>query len=228
MIKAKEYISLHEVLSRVLRHPMLQSVDLEQAVQYAVEFMSMFGLPSFFEDRIDEIEIKDYRGLIPCDVISVNQVRDKRTGICLQAMSGTFYNGKERLHQEGGFKIQNKIIYTSFKDGMVEMSYKTFILDCDGIPLVPDNQTFLKCLESYIKEIVFTIKFDMGQLNQNVLNKAQQDYAWYAGKLKAEFTIPSLSEMETLKNSYNTMISKQHEFKSGFTTLGEIEKINRH
>ena len=91
-----------------------------------------------------------------------------------------------------------------------------------------DNPVFLKTLESYIKREVFTILFDMGKINGNVLQNTQQQYAWLAGQLQSEFTIPSVSEMESIKNSWCTLIQRTHEFDNGFSSLGRRENIKLH
>jgi hypothetical protein len=77
MVKEFKYIKIYEVLSRVLRHPLLQEVTLESAVQYALDFIYIFGLPEMFADKVAPVEIKNYRGELPCDLISINQVRSK-------------------------------------------------------------------------------------------------------------------------------------------------------
>lgn len=43
-----------------------------------------------FEDKEAEIHIEDHRGLLPCDLISVNQVMNKRTKRCMRSTTDTF------------------------------------------------------------------------------------------------------------------------------------------
>ena len=49
-----------------------------------------------------------------------------------------------------------------------------------------------KALEAYIKKESFTVLFDMGKIQPQVLQHAEQQYAWLAGQLQAEFSIPSV------------------------------------
>jgi hypothetical protein len=56
------------------------------------------------------------------------------------------------------------------------------LLDEDGFPLIPDNQSFKKALEYYIKREYFTILFDIGVITAPVLTNAEQRYAWYVGQ----------------------------------------------
>ena len=88
-----------------------------------------------------------------------------------------------------------------------------------------DNSVFLKALEAYIKREVFTILFDMGKITPAVLQNTQQQYAWLAGQLQSELTIPSISEMESIKNSWCTLLQRTTEFREGFKNNGSQEYI---
>ena len=79
MVKEFKYVKIYEVLSRVLRHPLLQDVSLESAIQYTLDFIYIFVLPEMFSDKTACIQIKEYRGLLPCDLISINQVKSKNS-----------------------------------------------------------------------------------------------------------------------------------------------------
>lgn len=232
MINEISYINIREVLSRILRHPLLQDISLEQAIQYTIDFIGIFGMPKLYQDKEEVLHIEDFRAKLPCGLISINQIKECKTGICLRSMTDTFMPREHhdrvtgyRLPQELSFKTQGQVLYVSFKTGDVLVSYKAIPIDKDGFPLLIDNPVFLKALEAYIKKEEFTILFDIGKITPAVLQNTQQQYAWLAGQLQSEFTIPSISEMESIKNSWCTLIQKVSEFDSGFKSLGDKEKI---
>lgn len=238
MIKDVQFISIKEIVSRLLRHPLLQSLDLEQATQYTVDFLHILGLEEFFEDKEVEIHIEEYRGLLPCDLLQVTQVKDKKTGLCLRSTTDSFkpdntnrgkygHNGYRTI-EEFTYKTQNRVIYTSFKEGDVIVAYKAIAVDEEGYPMVIDNSTFLKALELYIKQELFTVLFDCGKINGQILQNTQAEYSWYVGKCEAEFSTPSVSEMESIANSWNTLIQRTTEFDRGFKNLGSREYLRRH
>lgn len=232
MIKEYTYISIKEVLSRILRHPLLQDLTLEQAVQYTLDFIGIFGLPKLYQDKEEVIHIEEFRGVLPCDLISINQVKECKSGVCMRSMTDNFMprehydkNVGYKVPQELTFKTQGQIVYTSFKTGDILISYKSIPVDKDGFPLLIDNPVFLKALEAYIKREAFTILFDMGKIAPAVLQNIQQSYAWLAGQLQSEFTIPSQSEMESISRMWNTLIQRTSEFNNGFSSLGNKEYI---
>lgn len=232
MIKEYTYISIKEVLSRILRHPLLQDLTLEQAVQYTLDFIGIFGIPKLYQDKEEVIHIEEFRGVLPCDLISINQVKECKSGVCMRSMTDNFMprehydkNVGYKVPQELTFKTQGQIVYTSFKTGDILISYKSIPVDKDGFPLLIDNPVFLKALEAYIKREAFTILFDMGKIAPAVLQNTQQQYAFLAGQLQSEFTIPSISEMESIKNSWCTLIQRTSEFTTGFKNNGDKEYI---
>ena len=66
MVKEIKYVNIRELLSRVLRNKLLQEFTLEQAVQYTIDFIGLFGFSDLYEDKEAEVEICDYRGKLPC------------------------------------------------------------------------------------------------------------------------------------------------------------------
>ena len=225
MVSEFNYISIKEVLSRLLRHPLLQDLSIETAIQYTLDFFAAMGLPNIYADKVTTICIDNFRGILPCDLIAINQVRLARNGVCLRAMTDSFNGTHPEDNGELSFKTQGSVIFTSFKTGDIELSYKAIPTDDDGLPLLPDNPIFLKTLELFIKKEWFTILFDMGKISPAVLQNTQQSYAFAAGQCNNEFMIPSVSEMEAFTRMYNTLIPRVNEFNKSFRHMGDREYI---
>lgn len=225
MVSEFNYISIKEVLSRLLRHPLLQDLSTEAAIQYTLDFFAAMGLPNIYADKVTTICIDNFRGILPCDLIAINQVRLARNGVCLRAMTDNFNGTHSEDKGELSFKTQGSVIFTSFKTGDIELSYKAIPTDDEGLPLLPDNPVFLKTLELYIKKEWFTILFDMGKISPAVLQNTQQSYAFAAGQCNNEFMIPSVSEMEAFTRMYNTLIPRVNEFNKSFRHMGDREYI---
>ena len=225
MVSEFNYISIKEVLSRLLRHPLLQDLSIETAIQYTLDFFAAMGLPNIYADKVTTICIDNFRGILPCDLIAINQVRLARNGVCLRAMTDSFNGTHPEDNGELSFKTQGSVIFTSFKTGDIELSYKAIPTDDDGLPLLPDNPIFLKTLELYIKKEWFTILFDMGKISPAVLQNTQQSYTFAAGQCNNEFMIPSVSEMEAFTRMYNTLIPRVNEFNKSFRHMGDREYI---
>lgn len=219
MVTNYDYVNIREILSRILRHPLLQDLSLEAAIQYTVDFFHILGLPTTYIDRIETLKVEDYRCALPVDLISINQVMFN--SICVRSMTDTFVTKSSNYT----FKVQGRVLYTSFKEGDIEISYKAIPVDEEGYPLLPDESTFLRALELYIKKQWFTILFDMGKINQAVLQNTQQEYAFAVGACNNTYTIPSVNEMESITNMMNQLIPRFNEFRNGFKGLGNKEHL---
>mgnify|MGYP007132754016 CR=1 FL=1 len=228
MVSEYNYINIREILSRILRHPLMQDMNLETAIQFTLDFIACMGLPKTYIDKHTIIDIEDYRGKLPCDCVAINQVRDCNSGVCMRYMTDNFNGTHDEYRGELTFKTQGMIIYTSFKKGRIEISYKAIPVDEDGLPLLPDNAIFLKALELYIKKEWFTILFDMGKISNAVLQNTQQEYYAKAGQCNNEFMIPSVSEMEAITRMWNNLIPKNTHFDRGFRNEGSREYLKLH
>ena len=226
MIKENNnYVNIRELLARVTKHSMLKTIDLEEAIRYVVDFISIVGCPTFYLDKEVDITIEDYRGLMPCDLVSIVQVKDKNTGFCLHSMTDSFTPKEDTFNKELSFKTQGNVILTSFRTGEITISYKALPVDETGIPLLIDNANFLKALELYIKKEKFSDLYDEGKIREGVMIKAERDYAWAVAQCEKEFIMPSISELQSITNMWNTLIPRVREFDSGFTKLGNRQYI---
>ena len=82
-------------------------------------------------------------------------------------------------------------------------------------------------MKAYIKKEYFGIQFDLGKINLSVMNRADQEYAWYVGQAQSELIMPSIDEMESITNMWNRLIDvNQH--RHGFLHEGTAEYIRIH
>lgn len=237
MVTEIQYTSIRRVLDDLLDHPMLSSLTLEQVVRYTLKFISRHGYSKLYQDKQEEVDIHEFRGLLPCDLISIIQVKDLHSGLCLRSMTDNFIPQmhddkcqREHIHYhtELSFKTQGRVLFTSFPEGKVEIAYKAIPVDDDGFPLLIDNETYLDALEAYIKMKVFTIKFDQQKIPAGVYQNAQQEYAVAARLLQSEMTTPSTAEMESISRMWETMIPRVRQFDNGFRDLGSREYLRKH
>lgn len=222
-IMAEQYINIKVILDRILRHPLMQDLSLETAVDYTIDFMRIVGMPRMFTEKVVRITIDKYRALLPCDYYQTIQVRIPG-GHALVYSTDSFHMSNKG--NSSTYKIQGNIIYTSIESGELELAYLAISTDADGYPLLPDNSSFTRALELYIKKQWFTILFDLGKITSAVLQNTQQEYAWAVGDCQSEFNRMSIDQMEAFSNSWRTMILRDHQHSSGFIGDGSRQTLN--
>lgn len=220
------YVSIKVVLDRLMRHPLMQDISFETVVDYIVDFLRITGIPKLFLEKTVQLPLVDYRTLLPCDLVSINQVKDLETCTCMRASTDSFHYGTSGPSSlDPTFKVQGNVLFSNRKNGNIEISYKAIAVDDEGYPLVPDDSSVLRAMELYVKSQWFTILFDLGKIQPAVLQNTQQEYAFAAAACHNSLVMPSLSEMESITNSWNTLLLRTNEFRDGFVNNGAKELI---
>lgn len=229
-------ISIKTVMDKITRHPLLKDIPFDTVLDYSIDFIRIVGIPLFFQEKVEKIEIKEWRGLLPCDFYEIIQVRMLNKGQFPDGVNPAFrystdsfhYSDRKPLATDPTYKIQGNCIFTSIKEGTIEIAYRAIQLDDDGYPVIPDDSIFTRALEAYIKLQWFTIQFDMGKINQAIMQKAEQDYSWYVGQCQNSLRVPTIDQMESLSNVWNTLFIRSTEQPRGFLHSGAKELIKVH
>ena len=148
-------------------------VSFETILDYLVDFIQIVGCPQLYEEKTQVISIKDYKGLLPCNYVSMIQVRnapppddhiaDDYPGIrrhsAYRYAGDSFHMSPDKPDVGRGgtdltYKIQGCIIYTSTKDKPIEIAYHAIATDPEGYPLIPDNPSFMRafCFSASVME----------------------------------------------------------------------------
>lgn len=237
--------NIRRILDRIMRHPMLRDIPFETAVEYTVDFIELLGTPAIYNEKTAIIKVDDWRGELPCDFHRMIQVRaagNQHHRSCRDIIwnitpvyrytGNSFHMSSRKPNQmmagEFTYMTQGMFIFTSTKNVDLEIAYTAFATDEEGYPLLPDNTSFLRGLENYIKLQWFTMKFDMGEISQAVLQNTQQEYAWAVGDAQSEFSRLDLDKAETLFNSFKTLLPRNYEHWKGFFDNGSKEIWKNH
>lgn len=236
------YISIKQIADDLLEHPMLKDLNFERIINHTIHFMRKVGAPKSFIEKVAELQIDDYRALLPCDFYKMIQVKNNKgvyryTSDSFHLEKPTLHNHERYInechhpkhnHDEFTYKIQGNVIFTSNKKGKLTISYLALPLDENGFPLIKDNSPYIEALQAYIKEKQFTILFDQGKINIQILENAKREYAWAVGQAQTSLIMPSIDEMESITNMLTTLIPKVTQHSKGMKYLGTKEYIRRH
>lgn len=228
--------NIRRILDRVMRHPLMKDIPFETAIEYAVDFIELMGTPGIYTEKTAKIKVDDWRGELPCDYYNMIQVRDgvdekhRHPGFTYRYSSDSFHLSPDHRHHDTShtYKIQGHCIFTSTRKTTLEIAYHAFAVDDEGLPLLPDNASFLRGLENYIKLQWFTILYDIGRIPRDVLANVQQEYAWAAGDAQSEFSRLDLDKAETLANSFNMLLPRNGMHLNGYYDNGSKELWKTH
>lgn len=224
------YTNIKLIMDRITRHPLMQDIPFETVVDCAVDFIRIVGTPPSFVNKVEVLKVERYRAELPCDFYEMIQVRDAKSGWAFRYTSDSFHlSGQKPQLSDLTYKIQNNVIFTSIERGDIEISYMALPVDDEGYPLIPDNSSYTRALEAYIKRYWFTIQFDLGKINAQVMNKADQDYAWAVGQAQTDLIRPTIDQMEMISNMWNKFLpDTTRDHRTGFLHEGTQEHIRIH
>lgn len=199
-------ISIKQIMDDLLDHPMLQDLSLERAINYAVEFMRIVGMPTAFEEVTETISVTEYAAEIPYNCYKLLAIKKDNKVLSLHSSTPVYgYNVEKDLTD--CYTIRGNQIHTSFNEGEISITYLSIAVDQeDGFPLIPDIASYIRALELYIKKKWFTILFDLGKINASIYNNVKQEYAFAVGQAQSELVAPSAEEMEVLTKMWNSLL----------------------
>lgn len=231
-------ISLKKVLWKVLNHPLANDLTYDIAAEYAIEAMEILGVPFSFIDKVTEpyLIIENNKAALPADLITINGIRvlqsdnlPERSAIALRYASDIYHTSDlKNTVDEFTYKIQNGVIYTSFPEGCIEISYKAIPTDKDGYPLIPSNMKYRLALEYYILYRYLAPLCDIGKVTDKAFNRITQEKCFYMGAADTSMKLQGADHLETILNGINRLIVNSSAHKNFFKGSGEKERIKKY
>jgi hypothetical protein len=224
-------VSIKQVADRLLQNPVMSDVTWEFIVSNAVECMRIVGTKPMFVSETETIEIKNFRGDLPINMIKlVSAMKVEDNGLVpmssnedtLATHYGSFSSSPTSV---GGdkYSLNNSKIFPTFEKGKVVLVYDTIATDEECFPLIPDNPELLRAIRLYIRYQWFDILNDMDKISGQKLNKAETEYAYAVGQAQSNLQMPTEDEMETLVNSITQILPSRTQHADRFRFLGKQE-----
>jgi hypothetical protein len=228
--------SIQYIVEKVFRDTgIAEGVDIYDAIEWAAEAMELIGAPQSYQERVCPIDITDGRGDLPCDLHLIMQTRIK-TADGYVPMRYATDNFHAKVHCDDStdlscsshytYRVSDDCIFVDFDGGTLQMAYLAFQTDDKGWPVIPDDIKFVKAVEYYIREKIDYKLWRTGKVPQQVYEKTAQDQVWYLGAAQTRGVMPSVDEMENLKNNWIRLIPKINQHDDFFSTLGNPEQRN--
>jgi hypothetical protein len=236
--------SIKYVIEKVFRDTgVVEGIDVYDCVEWSAECLELIGAPQAFEEKVGTIDIVDYRGKLPCDLFLIIQsrVRDTvddagKTSIVYQAMryaTDTFHRARHenkapdlKIRAAFTYSLSDDCIFTNFPQGTVQLAYKGFATDENGWPKIPDDIKFVKAIEYYLREKIDYRLLRAGKIQERIWMETQRESLYYIGAAQNRANLPSIDEMENIKNNFTRLMPRNQQHDDFFSTLGEPEARN--
>jgi len=102
-----KYVSIDRIMEGIFRdYAWTHEIDWVDAMEWAGEAMDLIAAPKQYVEKVTDgneaighpcpIEIKKYRGKLPCGLVQITQIREKSTKIPLRYSQDNFHRGLEK------------------------------------------------------------------------------------------------------------------------------------
>jgi len=271
--KSVTYVSMDLIANKILRHPMMKSLNYEDVIDHAVTVLKLMKVPGIYKESSHFAAIENHLVRIPSDALNLKKVEfvhsnggqtpmtvssnslakqfgllqqktayqksvestmdyseEIRTDPSISSVNKTFAVptiSTEPVTNSFKYSVNNQHVVCSMKDGGVMLLYDVINADENGIPIIPNSESVIKAITSYIKVQVFEVLVDMNKISERSLTRAEQEYTWYIGQSQTEFQgISSEDEMESFLNAHIGLFNTSSLHSDRYESSSDKEVIN--
>jgi len=235
-----KYIDVSYIIERVYRDTGFDlEIKYDEVIEWVWDVISLVGAPNAYVDKItngdtgmpDPITIVDYRGTLPSDLHHIVFARDYDTKMPMICKSSSFVKDTETVYvkeSQYSYTVNESYMFTSFETGEVELNYKAFPTNNLGMPLVPDDIKFVMATQAYVAERIGFRLWMQERLSRDRYEKLGQERDWYIGAASTKARIPSIDEMEAIKNRFLRLKINPNFHDASFTYSADKERLILH
>jgi hypothetical protein len=245
--------NIDAVIEELYREYGFENIDKGEVAEWIFKAMSLIGTPYPFPDKPGELDIIEYKAVLPVDLYSILGVREKTTGLNFRENTNLFqsfglpayvlgsevetadvdpltdinydtYIGSEYASEYFTFKTQGNYIFTGMQNGTIEIAYKAIPIDIiTGMPLIPDDVRYIRGVVSFIAERIAFRMYLKDMLTERKYDLIRTDYLFNIGSAKNTCHALSPARMETLINRWKSTYLGPEHFDDGLAFLGSRE-----
>jgi hypothetical protein len=139
---------------------------------------------------------------------------------------------------EHTFYIENNYLITDIRSvntcdtcndkSKVCIAYLGMLVDDEGYPMIPDDVYFQEACASYVTYRLDYQDWRKGQIPDKVFQKSEQDWLFYVNSARGAANMPSIAQLENLKNVMVRLIPKMNEYNNFFVNNSQQERRFRY
>ena len=116
-------------------------------------------------------------------------------------------------------------IVTNIPHGFVKIAYYAIYCDEDGMPMIPDLESYKEAIMWYITMKYYYPKYLKGEINQAQYYDMKHSWNYYRKQAYGEAQMPGVDDLESIKNIYNKLYPELDDHDMFFSTTGDEQHI---
>jgi hypothetical protein len=235
------YITLKALIAKLYRDLGLTTeINESHVIEWTSESLLMIGSYYQYSEIKECLDLKDGKVRLPDNFYRIIDIAYKNRPLHWASPSAlTQYGCEESVIPvcctENNFYINNNYIITDIKASnlytsepeTIAITYLGIPVDDEGYPMIPDDVYFMKACAAYITYMMDQREWRKGNITDKVVQKSESDWLFYVNSARGSANMPSIAQLENLKNVWVRLIPKQNEYSQFFANNNKQEKRYR-
>ena len=116
-------------------------------------------------------------------------------------------------------------IMTNIPCGFVKISYYAIFTDSEGMPMIPDIESYKEAIFWYVTMKLMYPKKLRGQISQGDYYDIRNSYNFYRKQAYAEAMMPGVDDIESIKNTWTKLYPEFDDHDTFFSTTGDEQNV---
>lgn len=150
---------------------------------------------------------------------TVGTVNGQYTNGTVGHRDGTMFSNELQYMTKPGY------IMTNIPCGFVKISYYAIFTDSEGMPMIPDIESYKEALLWYLGVKHYYPKKLRGQISQGDYYDIRNSYNFYRKQAYAEAMMPGVDDIESIKNTWTKLYPEFDDHDTFFSTTGDEQNV---
>lgn len=150
---------------------------------------------------------------------TVGTVNGKFVGGAIGHRDGTMFSNELQYTTKPGY------IMTNIPTGYVKISYSAIYTDEDGMPMIPDLESYKEALLWYVTLKLMYPKKLKGQISQGDYYEMKNSWNFYRRQAYAEAMMPGVDDLESINNIWTKLYPEVNDHGTFFSTSGDEQNL---
>lgn len=235
-----QYTTVERVIEKLQDWYGFDEVDKISIIEHICDIAGYLNIPESFVDKFTTVDIENYRAALPTDFYSLNpgSVMEVDSACVLRES----FDLMTRFDIDDDYSttdvpdtilytylIKQGYIFTGLEETTLEIAYKAFPIDTDGYPMIPDDSKAIRAAVDYIAGKIAMKYWLKDRLSEVKYREIQQQTYFSMASYYTHSKMPSIDQMEGLKNKYLQLVGNPNHHDNNFKYLNSraSEGLNR-
>lgn len=144
----------------------------------------------------------------------------------VNSVNGSYVGATKSFSNTLQYMIKPGYVMTNIPNGHVKIEYYAIYTDEDGMPMIPDMESYKEAIFWYVTMKWMYAKKIKGEIDSRTYYDTANSWNFYRKQAYAEALLPgSVDDMETLKNVWNKLYPEMDDQSVFMDTTGDEQNI---